>query len=483
MFFVNKKSYLNLLIFITFSVLSFSVGINHEPWADEAQSWLIARDCSFYDIIFTRCSYQGAPFLWFYILKLFILIGWSYKYIFVISWIFSCIGVYLFLFKSKLPTIIKILFPFNYYIFYQYTCVARSYCLVFPILCLIAIVYDKRYEKIYLYCFLLSLLASIYAYSYVFAVILALFLITDFFLDNIKRKFNIKEFFVRSVPVFVLFIYFLFIYYISKKNSDCFFVLSNVFSNGNIIKNLLKLFIECFFDTTDINIFIFSTCVFYVLFFYYISINAFCKTNTQKIYFVFLNLSMFVAMSVLHYSSYHTGIFLLILIFFFWIYKKENKLDIVIKNNKIFYLFLIMILLFSISFSIKISMFDINQKYDYSAEVADIIKQNRLDEKKILGINWGIVAVQPYFQKNIFLNTGTSYWTFSKTKFDEYLQKTEKLISNADAVVVVDIAPVYENISRKILNSFKRCFLVKVKRFSKSLKVICNTTCYIFVKE
>ena len=116
--FKSKSNVLLYIIFILFAFLTFFVGFNHEPWADEAQSWLIARDCSLYDILFTRCSYEGTPFLWFFVLKFFISIGLSYKYFFVISWLFSCFGVYLFLFKSKLPAVIKTLVPFGFYIFY-----------------------------------------------------------------------------------------------------------------------------------------------------------------------------------------------------------------------------------------------------------------------------------------------------------------------------------------------------------------------------
>src|SRR4051812_40575150 len=35
----------------------------HEPWFDEAQAWLIARDATLWEIL-GRMSYEGSPPLW-----------------------------------------------------------------------------------------------------------------------------------------------------------------------------------------------------------------------------------------------------------------------------------------------------------------------------------------------------------------------------------------------------------------------------------
>ena len=40
-----------ILVFILFAVLALVCGANHEPWADEAQSWIIARDASVGEIV------------------------------------------------------------------------------------------------------------------------------------------------------------------------------------------------------------------------------------------------------------------------------------------------------------------------------------------------------------------------------------------------------------------------------------------------
>ena len=45
----SKKIFItNIIIFLLFAILTFFIGLHHEPWADEAQAWLIARDCTIY---------------------------------------------------------------------------------------------------------------------------------------------------------------------------------------------------------------------------------------------------------------------------------------------------------------------------------------------------------------------------------------------------------------------------------------------------
>ena len=45
---------LEFVSIISFVFFAIYVGKNHEPWADEAQSWLIARDNNLLDIFKTK---------------------------------------------------------------------------------------------------------------------------------------------------------------------------------------------------------------------------------------------------------------------------------------------------------------------------------------------------------------------------------------------------------------------------------------------
>ncbi|MBQ3834771.1 MAG: hypothetical protein II816_04585 [Elusimicrobia bacterium] len=188
-------------------------------------------------------------------------------------------------------------------------------------------------------------------------------------------------------------------------------------------------------------------------------------------------------MVLLHYSSWHTGIFFLILIFSCWVFQVENKIDVSIKYNKIFYVLFVLILLFQIYFSLKQSLIDVKENCDASMDVVNIIKENNFDKENIVGINYGAVSVQPYFNKNIFSNMETSYWQFSYKNFDKYLQKTKEQLSKAKIAIVFNLAPAYERINRQIIRSFTKSYAIKSNLYVKGIKSKHSGTYYIFIKD
>src|SRR5207302_6633519 len=105
----------------------------HEPWSDEAQAWLLARDNSTWELIRHRLHYEGAPALWHLLIKAFQHAHGTFSGFGWFGAAFSIVGVYVFLRWSPFPAIIRALLPFTYFIQYQYAVIARSYVL-FPLL-------------------------------------------------------------------------------------------------------------------------------------------------------------------------------------------------------------------------------------------------------------------------------------------------------------------------------------------------------------
>ena len=95
----NKNTIIYLIFLVLFIICGYFVGINHESWADEAQHWLLARDCGILELINQRLKYEGHPLLWYLILKVFIFFKLPYEKFFIIPLIFStslyndCIGL------------------------------------------------------------------------------------------------------------------------------------------------------------------------------------------------------------------------------------------------------------------------------------------------------------------------------------------------------------------------------------------------------
>ena len=105
----------------------------HQPWGDEAQAWLIARDTSVWEMIRHRLHYEGAPPLWHLLLHAFHIVGGPYAAIGWFGAIFAVVGIFVMLRWSPFPLVIRGLLPFTFFMAYQYAVVARSYVL-FPLL-------------------------------------------------------------------------------------------------------------------------------------------------------------------------------------------------------------------------------------------------------------------------------------------------------------------------------------------------------------
>ncbi len=112
------------------AVVAFTIR-HHEPFADEAQAWLLSRDLGYRYLVFHQIAYEGHPPLWFTIL-------WIANHAFhlpyqSLNWIggvCAFVGCWFFVRYSPFPFWIRALFPFSYFMAYQYAVIARPYVLL-----------------------------------------------------------------------------------------------------------------------------------------------------------------------------------------------------------------------------------------------------------------------------------------------------------------------------------------------------------------
>ena len=133
----------------------------HEPWNDEAQAWLLARDLSLPQLLMHGLRYESHPPLWYLILWVPAHLHLSY---FIFCWISAAIaaaGIYVLLRLSPFPFYLRAILPFTFYLGYQYAVVARSYVLYPLVGFLVAYVYRQTRPRPVLMAFLLALLANI----------------------------------------------------------------------------------------------------------------------------------------------------------------------------------------------------------------------------------------------------------------------------------------------------------------------------------
>ena len=125
----NRWGVLESLALLTWLLLVGFVSAHHEPWADEAQAWLMARDMPWEALVSHGVRYEGSPALWHSILWLLIRLHASF---FDVRWFgeaFAAGGVVLLMWFSPFPRLIRLLLPFTFFLAYQNAVVSRSYVL------------------------------------------------------------------------------------------------------------------------------------------------------------------------------------------------------------------------------------------------------------------------------------------------------------------------------------------------------------------
>ena len=191
-------------IVLAFALLAFFICSVHEPWSDEAQAWMIARDATLHDLLFVLPHGELNPSLW-HLMLILPATYLDYGVLRYISLFFGILGVAVFVYCSPFPKPVKVLLPFTYFVFFQYTVVARSYCLFALIIFGIAVFYKQRFEKPLTYGVLVALLV----YSHSFGALVSLGLIGTYVLDLYRQKDSLDKGLIRrclacmSIPVVV----------------------------------------------------------------------------------------------------------------------------------------------------------------------------------------------------------------------------------------------------------------------------------------
>jgi hypothetical protein len=390
-----------ILIFAVYLVLLAAVVARHEPWMDEAQAWLLAKDASLTELFVTYLRYEGSPGLWHLILSIPAKLNFPYFTINVLAAIFSALAVWLFLRYSPFPPLVKILFPFSYFILFQYAAVARNYCLVAPLLFLIAINFKSRLEKPIVFSLLLCLLANVSTHTFLIAgAFLAVHL-----LDVVKawkeldKRAKIGQIitFLMFGAVSVLIVLMLF------PASDHF--LGNV--NNWSVTNFLyvtrwSVSSALLFDESSgfrwLQVWL-SLAVFFITIFWLIR-------KRLALWYLFPQFLILALFSVRYWNLWHVGIVFFLWIFALWISFDKDKTEISAPSvpSKIMLALLAIVLATQIYWAFYAVRSDFRQNYSGSKEIAEYIKENNLENRKIFVSGWKSAAIHPYFDKNIFYN-------------------------------------------------------------------------------
>ena len=381
----------------------------HEPWFDEAQAWLLARDASVYDLVTKYLRYEGSPGLWHYLLVLPSKAGLPYASMGLLSGLAAVVSVYLFLRYSPFPTVVKLLYPFSFFAFYQYAVVARSYVLIPLLLFLLAVIYKDRMERPHVYALLLLLLANVSMHGLLIASGLAFKHLLDLLKAWRHTGSAVRKNFILSYGVFTAVIVLVCLQLMPppdlislasfKLDTSVLFpkglsmfsdaLVTNLAlpaADGNILHTLSQL---------AANIIILVTLL-------WLGIR---KRLSE---FIFPLICLVLLFAAVYSNVWHQGSLFFLWLFILWVSYGDGHDGV--KNplgkaaRSLITLCLTAVLCVQSYWSYDSFIYDYQNSYSASRELASYLKQNRLDQKKIYIDSFYPVSVLPYFETNLFCN-------------------------------------------------------------------------------
>ncbi len=198
----KKKTTLPLFLTLLFTTLSMLLVNSHEMWKDELQAWMLSRDSVSIKELFTNLKYEGHPGLWhlmlFPITRIF-----DYPAAMQYLHVFIAAGSAFLIFKfSPFSTLQKILICLGYFLFYEYSLIARNYAIgVFFIFSLCSLFPKRMNYPITCGCILFLL-----SHTSVFGLIFAICFLLTILLEEVfsTRSDSARQYFSFSCIVSII---------------------------------------------------------------------------------------------------------------------------------------------------------------------------------------------------------------------------------------------------------------------------------------
>lgn len=403
--------------FLLFAYISFFILISafHEPWFDEAQSWQIGKYASIHDMLFVIPHDEGHPALWWLILSVPAKLGVPFELgLKTVGLLISSVSVWMILFRSPFPKVIRYCLPFTYFVFYQYGIIVRPYGLMLLVFLLLADQFGNRKEHPYRFVFLLCLLSATSAYGLLMAGGIALAMCVDILKEKgWKRAFSEVFYDPQTRSLFILLTEAVLIIlqimpHANTHNGDA----GATAQNSLLLRLICMLFTvlpDCmltqsswfFTDRTllqyeEIPAYSLIPCVLVGIVFFLIIYILSSKKNFKYFLLPYIVFACFGAL--VYFSGHHIGVALNLFLFWLWIaledperfygWKKvktvlcKTEKDVVL-IKKAGRLWIFLCLAVSLYWSIASSVQDIRYEYSYGRETAAFLKKTELDQASI----------------------------------------------------------------------------------------------------
>lgn len=437
------------LSFIAYMAVVAVVMYFHEPWFDEAQSWLIARDSSFVDLLTLRPHYEGHPPLWTLLLSIPAKTGVPYE-IGLKGVQFLCaalLGGWL-IFRAPFNRLTIALLPFTYFICFQYGVTARPYALLCVSLLMVAHYWkyaDSKPSNTWKLVLSLVLMCAISAYGIAIAAGFALaWVVRSVQIAGIKNA--VCEIFsnINRLLGWIL------LAFVGFASVACIWPAANAFGsratfsgNSHLIQFLYFIFVvpsESMFTAFagDVSLRRMSLGILPTIICVLISILiwafAICIAKRRKMLVsLILPYLTFAIIATQYFTLHHAGIVFVFFIAQLWmcVANKPLNFDITLANklsNKCAFTQSIIVILLapSLIWNIFACVNDIRFDYSGSRALAQFIQRNHAENKRFVTswlhkeekldsngntispefedvhqYSWQLITANPYFAKNL----------------------------------------------------------------------------------
>ena len=395
---------------IWISIVGFTLRY-HEKWADEAQAWLIARDLNLKTIWLHELRYEGSPGLWHTIL-------WVAQHVFhmryealgFIGMAGAAAGAALLIFKAPFPRYVRWPLAFTYFLVYQYAVIARPYTLM-PLLAFAAALFFKDIQHPARMTVVLVLLANLSLHGTILAGCLGLAYLIEAIRSWESLDAGVKRRYWICVGVMVL--TFVFIGLILKPTPDVgeFVVKKEITQSPAEVqaqfptpwRKLSTVISGAFLDWL-------APSVAFVLL-----AGAWCAMRRRLLTFA-LPVGLLIALyaAVHGYAHHHGTVFvaMIVALWIAWPSDAERTGFSVTQQRALQGMVALLVCLCALN--IWDAGVAIKREYIFpysgAADAAQYLKTVGATRGPMFGFLFGVVAVQAYFDQNIFANMPTAYF-------------------------------------------------------------------------
>ena len=417
-----------LLVTAAFFAIALLGMLSHEMWRDEHQAWLVARDANSLSQLLDNMNYEGNPALWHFFLYWITRVTHDPIYMQAFHLLVATSFIFVFNRYAPLSNLHKILFSFGYFPLYEYAVISRSYALGILLVFGICTLYKNRTTKYILIGVLLALLANVTIYAVVVACCIAGILVLDYFFYQQKNGKAMMQLAIGLV-IFILGVAFS-LYQIWPDKDNTFPApyatsLFDLLRWGEVFSKFFTTYLyipqieEHFWNTTIYFKDTLSTgWVLLSIIIFAAGIVVFLRKPLILLLYLGTTIGLF---SVYYYTalmhSRYCGYLLIALVTCYWLseYYPEKKYysGLASLGKRISRPFFTTILSFSVIGAIVAYTMEMQYKFSPSKEVANYIKENKLDSLPVVGItDFTISPLATYLDKKIFYPQTEDFGSF-----------------------------------------------------------------------